>query len=53
MNVPALPRTEAALFWDAKKEMFLGNKCLNFMTYDMFTRIVLNLNCHRCHLGEG
>lgn len=44
MNVPVLPRTEAALFWDTKKKMFLGNKCLNFMRYDMLTRVELNLN---------
>lgn len=53
MNVPALPRTEVALFWDAEKEIFLGNKCLNCMRYEMFTRIVLTLNCHCCRLREG
>ena len=47
MIFPALPRTEAISFRDAKTKIFPGNKCLNFMRHEaVFTRMVLYLNYH-------
>lgn len=34
MQFPAVLRTEAVSFCDAKTEIFLGKKCLNFMRYE-------------------
>lgn len=45
MDFPALPRTEAISFRDAKTKIFPGNKCFNFMRHEaVFTRVVLYLN---------